>query len=224
MKEGPQISIIASLIGDPARANMLTALMDGRALTASELAAVAGITKQTASTHLAKLSTGNLLVREVQGRHHYFRLKDEKIAHVLETLMSFAEHNTQGRVRVGPKDPALRKARICYDHLAGEQGVFLYDALLKNQWLYNDKDTINLTSKGQGIFEIFGIDIETLNKNRRPICRTCLDWSMRRHHLAGGFGAILSGLFDKKWIYRDKTTRIIHFNPRGETQFKKWLT
>ncbi len=125
MKEGPIIASVAALLGDPARANILTALMDGRALTVSELAEAAGVTLQTASGHLAKLDAANLLTAEKQGRHRYFRLSGPDVAQVLEALMGLAQRTGATRVRTGPKDAALRSARVCYDHLAGERGVAL---------------------------------------------------------------------------------------------------
>src|SRR5215813_8186258 len=129
MKAGPDISVVAALVGDPARANMLTALMTGRALTASELAQEAGITPQTASSHLAKLEAGGLLEPEKQGRHRYYRLTGEDVAGVLEMLEGLAARVGHMRVRTGPKDPALRRARICYDHLAGDLGVHMLDSM-----------------------------------------------------------------------------------------------
>ena len=130
MKTGPDIALIASLVGEPARANMLTALMSGRALTASELAREAGVTPQTASAHLAKLEGGGLLALEKQGRHRYYRLTGPDVAAVLEGLMGLAARAGHTRVRTGPKDPALRRARACYDHLAGDLGVQLFDGLV----------------------------------------------------------------------------------------------
>ena len=225
MKEGPDISRIAALIGDPARANMLTALLDGRALTASELASHAGITKQTASAHLAKLIDGGLLAREVQGRHHYFRLDGSDIAGALEALMGVAAKRIGKRTRTGPKDPALRKARICYDHLAGELGVHLFDRLLERGWLKESKDALKVTPAGETAFTDFGLEVDALSHNsRRKLCRSCLDWSMRRHHLAGSLGQALLQRFEAlKWARRLPDSRIIAFTPPGERAFMKWL-
>ena len=129
MKVGPSIVRIAALIGDHARAEILTALMTGQALTATELADVAGVTKQTVSAHLAKLVDARLLAVESQGRHRYFRLADRDVAQLLESLMGVAYRTGAVRVRSGPREPALRKARVCYDHLAGELGVLVYEGL-----------------------------------------------------------------------------------------------
>src|ERR1700742_927050 len=123
MKTGPDIAPIAALIGDPARANMLSALMDGRALTAGELARKAGVTAQTASSHLAKLAAGGLIAERRQGRHAYFTLTGPDVAELLEELACLAARTGHTRTRTGPAEPALRHARVCYDHLAGDRGV-----------------------------------------------------------------------------------------------------
>ena len=221
MKEGPDISGIAHLIGDPARANMLTALMDGRALTASELTSHAGVTKQTTSAHLSKLVAGGLLSVESQGRHRYFRLADMDIATALEALMGVAEKGRGKRTRTGPKDPALRKARVCYKHLAGEMGVHMHDRMHDLGWL---EDSAALTSKGEATLGKAGIDVPTLSNKRREMCRPCLDWSMRRHHLAGSIGdALLASFIAKGWARRLPDTRIIAFSRPGEKAFMDWL-
>ena len=139
MKAGPDIAMVASLVGDPARANMLTALMTGRALTASELAQEAGITPQTASSHLAKLEAGGLIEPEKQGRHRYYRLTGPDVAGVLEGLAGLAARAGHMRVRTGPKEPALRRARICYDHLAGDLGVQMLDSMRKQRLVRQTK-------------------------------------------------------------------------------------
>src|SRR5689334_23007509 len=182
MKDGPVIASVASLLGDPARANMLTALMDGRALTVSELAEAAGVSLPTASGHLAKLDAAGLLTAEKQGRHRYFRLSDHDVAQVLEGLMALAQRTGAVRVRTGPKDAALREARVCYDHLAGERGVRLMQSLVRRGWLSGASDPA-VTEAGRAGFEAFGIDVATLARGRRPLCRCCLDWSERRSHL-----------------------------------------
>lgn len=202
MKDGPVIASVAALIGDPARANILTALMDGRALTASELAEVAGVTLPTASGHLAKLSDAALVAVEKQGRHRYYRLHSADVAEVLEKLMGLAQRSGALRVRTGPRDEALREARICYDHLAGEQGVALLSRLFEND-LLSPGETPGLTDKGRMAFSKIGIDVEALARKRRPICLHCLDWSERRHHLGGSLGAaILERSVALGWIKR----------------------
>jgi DNA-binding transcriptional ArsR family regulator len=220
MKTGPDIALIGSLVGDPARANMLTALMDGRALTAGELALHAGVTPQTASSHLAKLEAGGLLTAEKQGRHRYFRLSSAEVASTLEALMGLAEHAGHRRVRTGPKDPAMREARVCYDHLAGDRGVQMFDHLTRRGMISFNGAELSLTSEGRRFIEDFGIALARMQTTRRPLCRTCLDWSVRRNHLAGALGAaLLDRLFDLKWARREKDSRVVSFSPRGAEKF-----
>jgi DNA-binding transcriptional ArsR family regulator len=224
MKEGPDIARIAALIGDPARANMLAALMDGRALTASELAAEAGVTKQTASSHLAQLAEGGLLACAPQGRHRYFRLAGEDVGEAIEALMGLAQARGGQRTRTGPKDLALRRARICYGHLAGEMGVALYGGLSKRRWLKHGDGKITLTPAGAHVMESFGVDVSELSGLRRPMCRACLDWSERRHHLAGSLGeALLTRMMQRGWARRERGTRVIAFNAKGERALADWL-
>lgn len=220
MKTGPDIALIGSLIGDPARANILNALMGGRALTATELAHEAGVTPQTASSHLAKLEAGGLLALEKQGRHRYFRLANADVAHALEAVVSLADHAGHRRVQTGPKDPAMRHARVCYDHLAGELGVQMFDHLTRNKLLDHESGDLSLTRKGRFFCEEFGLDVDALDAAKRPLCRVCLDWSVRRSHLAGALGAaLLTRITDLKWAQRDKTSRAVIFTPRGEERF-----
>jgi DNA-binding transcriptional ArsR family regulator len=223
MKTGPDISMVASLVGDPARSNMLTALMSGRALTASELAQEAGITPQTASSHLAKLEAGGLIEPEKQGRHRYYRLTGSDVAHVLEGLAGLAARAGHMRVRTGPKDPALRRARICYDHLAGDLGVHMLDSLRSQRLVRQTMETIELTGEGRRFMaERLQIDADALTHPRRPVCKACLDWSERRHHLAGTLGAaIMTRFAELKWAARDPApgSRVVNFTRNGEKQF-----
>ena len=222
MKEGPDIALIGSLIGDPARANMLTALMAGRALTATELATHAGITLQTASSHLSKLEAGGLLTQRKQGRHRYFQLAEDEVGLMLENLMGFAAGRGMNRHRPGPKDPALRKARVCYNHLAGDYGVRMYDSLIAEKQIEITGDDLARTPAGQSRIEALGIDYAALKKSRRPICRTCLDWSERRSHLAGSLGEALLTLFiDKGWAKREANSRAIRFTANGDKTFSE---
>ena len=221
MKIGPDIARIAVLIGDPARANMLTALSSGVALTASELAAEAGVTKQTASAHLTKLLDAQLLAVEQQGRHRYFRLEGEDVSDLLESLTGVAEQRGATRVRTGPREPALRHARVCYNHLAGDLGVALFDAMRANKWIAVDGRDVSVPKKGRIAFAEFDIDVSELEGDRRPLCRTCLDWSVRRSHLAGTLGAaLLDRIFELGWAKRVKGTRIVAFTPPGEKTFR----
>ncbi|SIO50463.1 transcriptional regulator, ArsR family [Bradyrhizobium erythrophlei] len=223
MKAGPDIAMVASLVGDPARSNMLTALMSGRALTASELAQEAGITPQTASSHLAKLEAGGLIEPEKQGRHRYYRLTGPDVAGVLEGLAGLAARAGHMRVRTGPKDPALRRARICYDHLAGDLGVQMLDSLKKQRLVRETKQAIELTNEGKRFMATaLQIDADTLAHPRRPVCKACLDWSERRHHLAGTLGAAMMSRFTElKWAERDSApgSRVVNFSRTGEKRF-----
>src|SRR5271163_1530159 len=170
MKVGPDIAMVASLVGDPARANMLTALMSGRALTASELSQEAGITPQTASSHLSKLEGGGLIEQEKQGRHRYYRLSDPDVAGVLEGLAGLAARAGHMRMRTGPKDPALRRARVCYDHLAGDLGVRMLDSMRKQRLLRQRKHDIELTAEGERFLaKALQISAESLAHPRRPL-------------------------------------------------------
>jgi DNA-binding transcriptional ArsR family regulator len=223
MKAGPDIAMVASLVGDPARANMLTALMNGRALTATELSQEAGITPQTASSHLGKLEAGGLIEQEKQGRHRYYRLADPDVADVLESLQGLAARAGHLRVRTGPKDPALRRARVCYDHLAGDLGVQMLDSMRRQRLVRQNKTDIELTADGERFVEkALQIDAKTLAHPRRPVCKVCLDWSERRHHLAGTLGAALMQRFTElKWAARDPTpgSRVVQFTRQGEKRF-----
>ncbi len=220
MKEGPDIAILGSLIGDPARANMLTALMTGKALTVSELAAEAGITLQTTSAHLSKLEDGGLVRRRKQGRHRYFSLTDADVGSLLEAMMGLAAKKGYLRTRTGPKDPALRKARVCYNHLAGELGVRLFESLRANNRLIGNDDSLELTDAGRAFVSEIGIAMETLKKSRQPLCKSCLDWSARRSHLAGALGtAFLERFYRLRWAKRREGTRIVAFTKAGEAQF-----
>jgi len=223
MKAGPDIAMVASLVGDPARANMLTALMRRTALTASELAQEAGITPQTASSHLSKLEAGGLVEPEKQGRHRYYRLTDPDVAGVLEGLAGLAARAGHMRVRTGPKDPELRRARICYDHLAGDLGVQMLDSLKAQKLVRQKKQDIELTVEGARFLERnLQISADMLTHPRRPVCKACLDWSERRHHLAGTLGAALMARFTElKWAARDTTpgSRVVNFSRNGEKRF-----
>jgi DNA-binding transcriptional ArsR family regulator len=221
MKDGPSIAGIAALLGDRARSDILTALMTDQALTATELAAEAGVTKQTASAHLAKLLDARLIAVESQGRHRYFRLADRDVAQLMESLMGVAFRAGAVRLRSSPREPALRKARMCYDHLAGDLGVQLYDALLDSRAIAEGKNGLAPSTRGRRVFHEFGIDLETIS-GRRPLCRACLDWSARRHHLAGALGAALLARFVALgWARIVKGTRVIAFTPSGENALRQ---
>ena len=209
-----KLAIVAACAGDPARASMLNALVDGRAFTAGELSLVAGITPQTASGHLARLVDAGLLRVAKQGRHRYHRLASPDVARMVEGIMQVAAASrpAQANLTVGPRDAALRAARTCYDHLAGGLGVALADALVAGG---------AITDAGETRMRAIGIDLDALapangRKPARMLCRPCLDWSERRPHLAGALGAALCAhCFDRDWIRRIAGTRAVSVTPEG---------
>lgn len=220
MKDGPDIARIAALIGDPARANMLGALMSGKALTATELAQEAGITPQTASSHLGKLLEGGLLHLRGQGRHRYYSLSGSDVAETLESLMGLAAGRGHLRTRTGPRDPALREARVCYNHLAGARGVAMFRALRAAGHLTEADGVIDLTEGGRRFSKEFGIDLAALERGRAPLCRPCLDWSVRETHLAGSLGrALLARMETLGWVGREPGSRVIRFTRKGQAGF-----
>jgi DNA-binding transcriptional ArsR family regulator len=217
----PNIAIVASLIGDNARAKMLTALMAGKALTATELALEADITAQTASSHLAKLLDGQLLVVRKQGRHKYFQLKNNSVAQLLESLLNISSHLNH-IVSTGPGDPRLRYARICYDHLAGELGVEIYDALARNNYIVDQGEDTQLTESGHAFFYALGFDAQQVEKSKRPLCKSCLDWSERRNHLAGTLGQwMFNDMLNKGWLVREPDSRVLSTSKQGEKEILK---
>jgi DNA-binding transcriptional ArsR family regulator len=222
MKDGPNIVGIAAMIGDHARSDMLTALAAGNALTATELAEIAGVTKQTASSHLAKLLDTRLVAVENQGRHRYYRLAHRDVAELLESLMGVAFRTGALRVRTGPREPALRKARVCYDHLAGDLGVLIFDGLQQRRLLRSSESGLALTARGRQFCAEFGIALERLEGERRTLCRACLDWSVRRPHLAGALGAaLLDRCFELGWARRARGSRIVNFSAAGEAALRE---
>jgi DNA-binding transcriptional ArsR family regulator len=222
MSEGPRIARIAELIGDRARAEMLTALLDGRALAAGELAAAAGITASTASAHLARLGDAGLVVGVRQGRHRYFRLAGPEVAQLIEALAGAAARHTGTPLRPGPRDAALREARVCYDHLAGAQAVRAADALIARGLLVDRDGQWSVGEGGLAWFErTLGLDVATLRAGRRPLCRSCLDWSERRPHLAGALGAaLLERVLALHWARRLEGSRVVCFTPAGELAWR----
>lgn len=216
----PNIAYIGNLLGDTARSKMLTALMSGKALTATELSLEADITPQTASSHLMKLVEGELLIVRKQGRHKYFQLKSAEVAELIEQMLNLSALVSPSRISTGPKNERLRKARICYDHLAGELGVKLFDALLDNGWLIENNTELALTTSGQAFFSKIGVDFNVFKISRRPICKACLDWSERRSHLAGSLGEwVLNDVLNRKWANQDLDSRVIQFTPEGLKAF-----
>ena len=227
MSDIPDISGIAALLGDPARSRMLTALTSGTALTATELSLEAGVLPSTASSHLGKLQDAGLLSMQRQGRHRYFRLAGPEVADLLERLMGIAA-GRQARAQAGPRDPELRTARVCYDHLAGSLAVRLLAGLQARGALLASRESgdnpnrpLTLSDSGFRFFARIGIDIRALPRTRRPLCRACLDWSERRPHLAGALGAeVLRYIYKQRWARRDPGGRAVLFSSRGLASFE----
>jgi DNA-binding transcriptional ArsR family regulator len=221
MHGGPKIAGIAALVGDPARASILMALMAGSALTASELAYFANVTPQTASGHLAKLVDGGILAVAKQGRHRYFRLHSPLVGQMLEGIMAVAEGQP---VRYHPHwrgGEELRYARVCYDHMAGELAVRIADALAAQRLVLLSDDGGEVTSDGEALLRTLGIDVASLAKQHRIFCRPCLDWSMRRSHIAGAVGAaLLQKFMERGWLKRIKDSRALKVMPMGQRQMK----
>jgi DNA-binding transcriptional ArsR family regulator len=220
MSDTTRIAATASLLGDPARANMLAALMDGRALTAKELAYVAHVSPQTTSGHLGKLTQAGLLTPQKQGRHRYYRLASPLVGQMLEGIMAVAgeadaampERRTTWR-----GGEALRTARSCYDHLAGRLGVGLADSLCEHGHVALTADGGEVTDRGHHFLRAFGAEPEP---GRRVFCRPCLDWSERRPHIAGRLGAALAcRCFELGWIERQRDTRAVAITAAGRAGF-----
>jgi DNA-binding transcriptional ArsR family regulator len=219
MTNGPYIAEAASLIGDPARANMLAALVGGHAMTATELGLSAGVAASTASGHLAKLLEGRLVSVTSTGRHRYFRLASPGVARVLEDLMALA---TDGPPRHRPKsrcDDAMARARTCYDHLAGKLGVALADSMMSRGLIVLSDDGGLITDAGGHFLSDLGVELQT-KKVRRTLCRPCLDWSERRWHVGGAVGAALADrCFALGWTERRSDSRAITITAAGERAF-----
>ncbi len=215
MHQGPRIAQVAALVGDPARANMLLALTDGRALTASELAYLSGVAPQTASGHLAKLTDAGLLALEKQGRRRYFRLASPLVGRMLEGLMVVAQDGPARQRPLWRGGEALRQARSCYDHMGGRLAVAMADRMVQRSLIVLDEDGGLLTDAGRSFFEGAGIDLRH-GASRRPFCRPCLDWSERRPHLAGVVGAaILRHALAHGWVQRVRDSRALTISPAG---------
>ena len=216
MMISPDLKEIASLIGDPSRLAMLLNLLGGKALPAGELARSARISPQTASTHLAKMVNGGLLIQESFGRHKYFRLASSEVGHALEALHTIAPSRPVRSLRESNEAQALQFARTCYDHLAGKIGVALTDRLLEMNFIEKSGKEFTLSTAGKARLQALGVDVEKSKKSRRCFACQCLDWSERRSHLAGSLGASLTRrLFELKWIERLPNGRAVRITDAG---------
>lgn len=222
MTDLPPLARIASLIGDPARALMLAALMDGRSRTAGELAREASITPQTASTHLGKLVDAGLLVIEKQGRHRYHRLAGPTVAQALEAILALSAP-TRATPRLGPADAGLRRARVCYDHMAGEIAVALSERWQQRRWIAVAEAGWTLTPAGRRGMAALGVALPD-TRLRRPSLRPCLDWSERRPHLAGQLGAsLLQAMRAAALVRQARGSRVLQVTAQGERELARWL-
>ncbi|MGA8115472.1 MAG: helix-turn-helix domain-containing protein [Actinocatenispora sp.] len=200
------LSVAARLIGEPARAIMLDALVAGRALAAGELARLAGVSPATASEHLARLRDGGLVTAVAAGRHRYYRLASEDVAHALEALAMISPARPVRSLRQSRAHRALAGARTCYDHLAGRVGVSIHDALMRGEALRAGGDGYELTSAGERLLLPLGVDVAAARAARRSFARPCLDFTERRSHLAGALGAaICDRLIAQRWLVRRAT-------------------
>jgi DNA-binding transcriptional ArsR family regulator len=217
MTGSAKLAVVAACAGDPARASMLQLLMDGRAFTAGELSSAAGVTAQTASGHLLRMVDAGLLTVVSQGRHRYYRLSSPLVAQMLEGMLVVAAANA---VLTGPGNQAMRKARACYDHLAGRLGVGIAERLVDAGYLTLTDEGGEVTSAGRAFFSGVGIDVESA-PSHRAFCRPCLDWSERRYHLAGVLGdRIMHFCFDEGWIKHQPKSRVVEITPLGVRKFR----
>jgi DNA-binding transcriptional ArsR family regulator len=223
MEADMNIAAVAALVADPTRARMLTALMDGRARTAKELAYAAGVTPQTASSHLAKFLRAHLLAMERQSRHRYFRLASPSVGHAIEALMAVAPTQPREAASGGPLD-GLRLARTCYDHLAGRLGVSVTDAMVRRRFLKPTGRDFLLTASGARFLGRLGVDVERTRRERRAFARQCLDWSERRAHLAGALGAAVARrCLDLRWVDPAREERTLTLTARGLRGLRTWF-
>jgi len=220
------VAEVAALVGEPARANILAALMAGGALTSTELAYIARVAPQTTSGHLAKLTTAKLLALERQGRHRYYRLASPLVASMLESIMVLAAIQAPLRQRPSSRiDEQMRAARTCYDHLAGRLGVALADALVERGHVVLAQDGGEITEAGFVFFsEFLGVSFTERKQSKRIFCRPCLDWSERRFHIAGRVGAKLCGrCLELGWIKRLASTRALELTAKGRHGLAEWF-
>ncbi|TFB13487.1 ArsR family transcriptional regulator [Filobacillus milosensis] len=222
MDVNPNMALVAAIISDKTRSKMIFIMLDGRFHSASELAYMAGIKPQTATFHLKKMTEAQIIKVEKQGRHKYFGIKDPGVASVLETFLSIAPQFEVRSLKKSPRDKALRSARTCYDHLAGNLGVKLVSALEKKGVLVKENDKYEVTNEGIEFLATLQINIYELKKKRRSFSHKCLDWSERKHHMGGALGnAIFEKILEFGWIKRLPNTRAIKITTLGEEHIPK---
>ncbi|WP_321886792.1 ArsR/SmtB family transcription factor [Paraburkholderia bannensis] len=223
----PGLARVAALLADPGRAAMLWALMDGSARPAGELTLIAGLSPSAASAHLARLTEGGLLSAEVRGRHRYFRIATPDIAQTIEALMNVAHATAPTRPATRPARTVpveMRHARTCYDHMAGEVAVQVFDRLVEGGLLTLDGDDLEATEAGAARLAAWGVDLGALRARRRRFACTCLDWSERRAHLGGALGAALLERFTSNgWVERTSRPRVLRITPLGQREFDAFV-
>ncbi|AZG07612.1 transcriptional regulator [Pigmentiphaga sp. H8] len=225
MPEHAEIAATASLIAEPARTAMLVALLDGSARPAGELAHAAGVTAQTASTHLARLVQGRLLVVETEGRHRYYRLNGPEVAQALEHLAGVGGPASARRPPLGKQARSLQFARCCYDHLAGQLGVAVAQALQRHGYVIAQPGKrCGITPAGEHWFSGMGLDVRTLRPTRNGLARLCLDWTERTHHVGGPLGvAMLAAFCERGWLRRTPGSRALTLTPPGRIALREQL-
>lgn len=227
MPGAPNIAALAAPLADPARARMVTLLMDGRARTVTELGTATGLTKASASEHATRLLDAGFLKADRQGRHKYLTLASAEVARLIEAMMALAhdprrKHPPPGPHTYGPRDPALREARLCYNHLAGALGVQAYQSLSARGFLAHRPDGLDLTPAGHAFCRQFGLTDQDLAPTRAPLCRDCLDWSERQSHLGGRLGRLLLARMETQdWLRRRDGSRALLLTPPGRRAFAR---
>jgi DNA-binding transcriptional ArsR family regulator len=219
------IAAIAELIGDPARSGILIALLGGRALPAGELARIAGISAQSASSHLSQLVNGGLLTLETEGRYRYYKIARPEVAHALEALGAISTFPRPGNISQDRQRDGLYLARSCYDHLAGRIAVEMARALesLKVIRACGNRE-YEIGPRGNAWFSRIGVEPEDLRRSRRVFARACLDWTERKPHIAGALGAaIFSRFVELGWIVRRAKTRAVRITQTGSREFHRRL-
>jgi DNA-binding transcriptional ArsR family regulator len=224
MEVEEQFSQLASLIGEPARAKILWNLLDGRAFTATELAMMAEVSPQSASMHLNKLVKAGLLSLEHQGRHHYYQLSSPEVAYAIEGIANLLPPEKINKPEPPLINGHIKYCRSCYDHLAGKMGVALADALIRHKFIGATGNLYEVTTAGKKWFSSLGIDIDNEQQKRRAFARQCLDWSERRHHIAGSLGAaLLKKMIADDWVRKAKNSRVIIVTGKGEKKLSDLL-
>jgi len=210
------VAAAAELFADSTRAGVVAALLDGRVLTAGELARMTGVSAQTVSAHLRRLRAAGILAVDAQGRHRYYRLVDERAGRVFEALAALAPMRAVQSLRQSKIAAELRFARTCYDHLAGAVAVAVTDALVRAEAIVAADRRYQLGAAGTEIFSSLGVSLDAVGRARRSFAHPCLDWSERRHHLAGALGAgLLVALGERGWVSRRPTSRAVTLHTRG---------